>query len=484
MAAANHIDVLISMLQAAKYERDAARMAKSTKEIGDQAEKTGKKAGVGLKQLLKWGATTTVFASAAHYLHGAVEESVNLSKASLQLQRLTGLDVKTSSEWVIIAQQRGIEAQRLGMMFTQLGRVQQRAIHGSKQQASAFEQVGLSVRDLRTLDATGIVTRIADAFERMPNGLQKAALAQQFFGRTGRQLLPLLNQGGVALSEQLDMVEKYGAALEGKTAKDVQQMIVRQRELKIAQLGVREQLADALIPTLTALSAILRGFLVVARPLLRNQMALRIALISLAAAYVVYTASTVAATLATIGFTTVLITTGIGALLIGLGVAIYLVATHWDDLTAAAGRAWSWIKANWEPLAIAIGGPFVVMGIVVVRAVKLITHAIRSISGPVDSLIGKVESIASFGGGIASSIPGFAAGTLSAPGGVAMVGERGPELVNLPRGSQVIPLDRGTAASSSPAGTQVVAMKGDVYLDSRKVGDVLWKDADDRGARR
>lgn len=36
-----------------------------------------------------------------------------------------------------------------------------------------------------------------------------------------------------------------------------------------------------------------------------------------------------------------------------------------------------------------------------------------------------------------SLIPGFANGTNSAPGGVALVGERGPELVNLPRGSQV-----------------------------------------------
>ena len=35
--------------------------------------------------------------------------------------------------------------------------------------------------------------------------------------------------------------------------------------------------------------------------------------------------------------------------------------------------------------------------------------------------------------------PGFANGTSSAPGGMAWVGEDGPELVNLPRGSQVLP---------------------------------------------
>jgi hypothetical protein len=36
---------------------------------------------------------------------------------------------------------------------------------------------------------------------------------------------------------------------------------------------------------------------------------------------------------------------------------------------------------------------------------------------------------------------GFAGGTDYAPGGFAMVGEKGPELVHLPRGSQVIPAD-------------------------------------------
>lgn len=42
-----------------------------------------------------------------------------------------------------------------------------------------------------------------------------------------------------------------------------------------------------------------------------------------------------------------------------------------------------------------------------------------------------------FLGSLLSPIPAFAGGTNSAPGGMALVGERGPELVNLPQGSQV-----------------------------------------------
>ena len=58
---------------------------------------------------------------------------------------------------------------------------------------------------------------------------------------------------------------------------------------------------------------------------------------------------------------------------------------------------------------------------------------------------------------ILSPVKKFAGGTDSAPGGMAVVGERGPELVNLPRGSQVIPNDvlrQGTSGGAivySPA---------------------------------
>lgn len=59
---------------------------------------------------------------------------------------------------------------------------------------------------------------------------------------------------------------------------------------------------------------------------------------------------------------------------------------------------------------------------------------------------GFFSSIFGGGGGASSTIqvgnqlfPKFASGTNFAPGGMALVGERGPELVNLPRGAQVIP---------------------------------------------
>ncbi|WP_226628427.1 hypothetical protein [Alloyangia pacifica] len=78
----------------------------------------------------------------------------------------------------------------------------------------------------------------------------------------------------------------------------------------------------------------------------------------------------------------------------------------------------------------------------------------------------------SLGTAIAGSIPGYANGTNNHPGGLAWVGERGRELVNLPRGSQVIPHQqlRSLDRDAGQAGMARVEIVPSPYFDSRVVG--------------
>jgi len=72
-----------------------------------------------------------------------------------------------------------------------------------------------------------------------------------------------------------------------------------------------------------------------------------------------------------------------------------------------------------------------------------------SLLGGLGSLLGLGGSSGAFPPAPSPSIGLFANGTSSAPGGLAWVGERGPELVNLPRGAQVVPNHRLTAANQN-----------------------------------
>ena len=63
--------------------------------------------------------------------------------------------------------------------------------------------------------------------------------------------------------------------------------------------------------------------------------------------------------------------------------------------------------------------------------------------GTIKDLFSSVDT-----GSLTGSIPGFASGTSFSPGGVALVGEQGPELVNLPKGSSVMTASKTSQALS------------------------------------
>jgi TP901 family phage tail tape measure protein len=77
-------------------------------------------------------------------------------------------------------------------------------------------------------------------------------------------------------------------------------------------------------------------------------------------------------------------------------------------------------------------------------------------------------------GGIAlPQLPGFAEGTSNYPGGWGIVGEEGPELVKLPRGSEILPADASAAMGGGVTVYANVNGKVDVEELAQRVLDVL-----------
>ena len=78
----------------------------------------------------------------------------------------------------------------------------------------------------------------------------------------------------------------------------------------------------------------------------------------------------------------------------------------------------------------------------------------------------------SLGGIFAGAFPAYANGTPNHPGGLAWVGERGRELVNLPRGSSVIPNNKLGGPDRGPGGSGSVQVQivPSPYFDARVGG--------------
>ncbi|MCS3449562.1 MULTISPECIES: hypothetical protein [Bradyrhizobium] len=75
---------------------------------------------------------------------------------------------------------------------------------------------------------------------------------------------------------------------------------------------------------------------------------------------------------------------------------------------------------------------------------------------------GKASNATDGIGGFGPTVPAFATGTDFAPGGMSLVGENGPELLNLPRGAQVIPND--VLRNGGAGGGSVTVRTGDVVI--------------------
>lgn len=119
------------------------------------------------------------------------------------------------------------------------------------------------------------------------------------------------------------------------------------------------------------------------------------------------------------------------------------------------------------------------MGNAIANSLSSLSSAFKS--GDVLDILGALVQTGTSIYSTIKGVPGYAVGTDFHPGGLAMVGERGPELVNLPRGSQVYPHGKGPAEMGGSVGITVTPSEYfDVVVD-RRVGRAAPQIADAGG---
>jgi hypothetical protein len=131
------------------------------------------------------------------------------------------------------------------------------AASGSKQQAAAFQAMGVSLKDTNgNLRSTqDILADVSAKFAGYADSASKTALAQQLFGKSGADLIPLLNQLGTeGFAAVRAEAEKYGAVISGDAAKASEQFNDNLTKLKLETEGFANSVVQQLLPGLNKLS--------------------------------------------------------------------------------------------------------------------------------------------------------------------------------------------------------------------------------------
>lgn len=91
----------------------------------------------------------------------------------------------------------------------------------SSKQAEAFEEIGVSATDAsgKMRDTDEVFGDIADKFQGLADGPEKAALALKLFGGAGTEMIPILNKGREGLAELKKEAEELGLIIPAEQAK-------------------------------------------------------------------------------------------------------------------------------------------------------------------------------------------------------------------------------------------------------------------------
>lgn len=139
--------------------------------------------------------------------------------------------------------------------------------------ADALRRLGINFRELKgeTLDQNLEV--IADRFAKMPNGAAKASLAVDLFGKQGKELIPLLNEGAAGIVKLRNEAQEMGIVIDNEAADALEKFGDDTDRVKETLGGLRNQVIVALLPTIQSMVTGLLAWVKANREVIKNTIA-------------------------------------------------------------------------------------------------------------------------------------------------------------------------------------------------------------------
>lgn len=230
------------------FETDLNRAAKTSekrmKEIRANAQKMGKEIGIALA-----GAATTLGVA----VKLAIDRADELSKAAQKI----GIPTAELSKLAYAADLSDVSLETLQTGVKKLVTNMSDAARGNKEAAAMFDAFGIAVKDSNgeLRDAQSVILQFADVFKALPDGAEKTALAVKLFGKSGQELIPLLNGGSEAIKQSGDELERFGGVVDGATGKAAEDFNDTLTRIKTVAEGLSLQIAKALLPQMQDLAS-------------------------------------------------------------------------------------------------------------------------------------------------------------------------------------------------------------------------------------
>jgi hypothetical protein len=204
--------------------------------------------GEGFIQIGKMAAIAGVAAAGA--LTVMVKKTAEAGDQLYELSQKTGVSVELLSSYKLATEETGSSLEGLAIGIRFLSRNMLDASRGIGLARTNFQELGISTASWgdQLPPINEMILTLADRFSGMADGAEKSALMIKIFGRSGTELIPFFNLGSQGLKDLAALAEKLGVVFTAKTAKGAHEFIVSMKEMDTGLQGVRNSIANALIP--------------------------------------------------------------------------------------------------------------------------------------------------------------------------------------------------------------------------------------------
>lgn len=331
-------------------------------------------------------------------LVGALASStMDMSKTAddlLTLSTQTGLTTDQLQEFEYASELVDVSTDTLQGSLVKLTNNMQTAATGTGSAAEAFKTLKVKVADSQghLKNNYDVFLQTIDALGKMKNETERDALAMDIFGKSATDLNPLIEAGSGRLKELAEQAHEVGYVVDNETLQSFGELDDAMQKLDKQGDAVKRSFAEALLPIITAFVDVITA---IPTPVL----------------------------------TAVIAITSIATVILLVVKAVKELSGPVSTVSGLISRATSLM----DPLYIKI--------LAIVAAVTALVAVIAVLIGKGGELTSAMGSITSATTGTMSransTVPRYATGTRNARGGMALVGENGPELVNLRGGERI-----------------------------------------------
>lgn len=231
-----------------------------TKELSPETEAAGQKTGKGFAGKLAKGLAVggaAIAAGSAAALVGIVKGAKGVSEYGDNVDKMSqklGLSSDAYQKWDYVLNLAGTD---MGSMTTGLKTLTNKfddAKNGSEGAQEMFSKLGISMEDASKMSREDLFQAAINGLQGMEDTTERAALANDLFGKSGQNLAPLFNQSAKATKEQMALAEKYGMVMPEATVKASAAFQDSLTTMQGASTGLKNRLLGEFLPSMTKIT--------------------------------------------------------------------------------------------------------------------------------------------------------------------------------------------------------------------------------------